>query len=261
MPQVLKSWNFTTRDNQAATLSRIGDQLMVGKEETITLQSLFESYDLLSILHLDAQAEVFNDIAHHFPADIALSSKALHVLDFWNLHDQLNLENKEFNYTTIISGASRWNLKFNRNGLKFHDIDNHYGASEKLYEQNLADFWFYGPALPIPDPALREQLVQVIRNALYQHGVSHPDSHFPLMGYPSFIIYPDWVDGDYVASNFVILRSYGIEYGRQNFHDGLVWLSFLSYEQCLTRSDFKSTVLTQEILGSIRKVLKESHTS
>jgi hypothetical protein len=257
VPQELKSWNFTSPDNRPVLLSWKGDYLTIN-EDNISLQSLFETCNPLPSLHLHDQADVFGHIAHHLPAGIRFSSLTSGRLEFWNLHHLMELDSIEINYTTVISQASRWNLKFDKHGLTYQDIDHHYGTSGTLYRQNLADFWFYGPSYPIPDLSLRKTLVEIIRNKLQQIGFSHPDSHFPLIDYPSFVSYPDWVDGDYVASNFVILRSYGIEYGRQNFHDGLVWLDFLSYEQCLMRQDFKSTVLTDETLQSIRNVLKES---
>lgn len=47
------------------------------------------------------------------------------------------------------------------------------------------------------------------------------------------------------------MRDYSIEWGRQNFRDGLVFLGFLSCEQCLTRKDLNHATMTKEILTSI----------
>jgi hypothetical protein len=249
------SWNFTQRNQAECTVNLFNDHIQVEGELKFSLASFFEKYDPLEMLTLEDQVEVISYLATHFPPHIQISQFAASVHAFWNAWCSIQLEEKTIRYTTKISNTSRWELIVNKNGLSLLDIDKHYGEAFGRKDQNLADFWFYGPRYPLRGESLRKEILFSVRNALVEAGFEYPDSHFPILKYPSFIRFPEWTEGDHVASDFVILREYGVEYGRQNFHDGLVWLDFASYEQCMTRKDLANGVLTQGIMDQIREYL------
>ena len=140
-----------------------------------------------------------------------------------------------FNYTVKITDTYQWELEINPSGLFYKDVSGLYNQSpDRITSQEISDFWTYGPLLPVPDPDIRKRLLDIIRKDY------HPGSeaHFPLLEYPVYAIPPMWTSGDFRASDFVIMRDYGLEYGRENFHDGLVHLGFVSFEYCLTKPEF-----------------------
>lgn len=144
-----------------------------------------------------------------------------------------------FNYTVKISATYQWILEVAPEGLFYHDVSGLYNhGPDRVTKQEISDFWKYGPVLPIPDPALRTRLLDIIRDEFRPDNGTLQEPPFPILAYPRYDNPPQWVDGDFRVSDFVILRDYGIEYGRENFHDGLVWNGFVSFEHCLTRPEF-----------------------
>jgi hypothetical protein len=178
------------------------------------------------------------------------------ILLFWLSYPSLIITPQEFHYETKVSNVYRWQLRLDHAGITYIDLDDDYGQGQQAYHQTLADFWFYGPLFPVPGKDLRLSLVSTLREGLIKAGFDSPDSHFKILDYPSFAHYAQWVDGDHIVSDFVIMRDYGIEWGRQNFHDGLVFLGFLSYEQCLTRTNLEHWIMKKEILHTIRNEIK-----
>jgi hypothetical protein len=144
-----------------------------------------------------------------------------------------HIEPQLFAYTTKVTDTYRWELEVRRDGLFYKDISGEFhGAKNEVTAQSFGDFWCYGPLLPVPQRSVREKLLALIRRALPDDAAL---AHFPLFDYPSTNGTLHWSTGDYHASEFVIVRDHGVEYGRENFHDGLVFLSFVSFEHCLTR--------------------------
>jgi len=72
-----------------------------------------------------------------------------------------------------------------------------------------------------------------------------------LFEYPRYHTPPQWTIGDHVASDFVILRDYGVEYGCQNWHDGLVSLNFISFKYCLYGPEYVGKKIEKDILADI----------
>ena len=187
-----------------------------------------------------------------------LSPAALLRYDFWKHIRLRNIEPKVYEYTTRISDTCHWRLELDPTGAFFTDLSGIYGPAGQVYAQLLSDFWFCGPLLPLPDLADRKWAVAQIRNAFGQVGGPAYKAHFPLFEYPRLEDTLEWTNGDHIASDFAMIRPYGVEYGRQNFHDGLVYLSFLSFEQILTRQDLANAIFTPPILEEIRQYLSPS---
>ena len=224
-----------------------------GKEEEWPFVDFFVTYAPCHDFPIAVQNDIMSRLAMEMRDNADLPEQALPVVNFWLCFPELNIPSQEFHYDTKVTNAYRWHLKIDHSCVTFIDIDGDYGMPPKSYDQTLSDFWFYGPLYPIPDPSLRSSLVKCLKDALLNAGFAWPDSHFRILDYPSFAHYARWEDGDYIVSDFVIMRDYGIEWGRQNFHDGLVFLGFLSYEQCLTRTNLEHWIMTKDILASIRK--------
>lgn len=159
----------------------------------------------------------------------------------------------KFDYTTKVTDTYKWQLVVNTEGVHFHDLSGKYGQQGKISTQSLSDFWFYGNLMPLPDLAIRRRVVDLLTPLFKEKG-----NHFELFEYPeSPISQPIWEMGDYKVSDYVIIRSYGIEYGRQNWHDGLVFSVFVSFENFLHRADFNHPLFTPEIRMGITEYLSK----
>ena len=251
-----RSWSCKSLQGNTINIELTDAGLNVTSDNNIHTHSfpeLFASYNPLEHIPLKDQEGIFEFISKcEIPH---LQGKAFHCLEFWKSHPLINFTGITYTYETKISDSYKWQLEISASGILYKDISGSYGLPGAVYEQTLADFWFYGPLMPVPDITLRSGLLDQIKAGVGQSGFSFLESHFPLITYPDFIRPPEWVDGDYIVSDFVIMRPYGVEYGRQNFHDGLVFLSFASYEHCLTRSDVGGQILTLEIIASIKEEL------
>jgi len=178
--------------------------------------------------------------------------------DFQKLFIPGNLEPRIFSYTTRVSNIYQWELEVNAGGLFYKDISGCYSQLKNhVTKQEFSDFWFFGPSMPIPDLETRKWLVDAIREALSDPDRSLARSHFPLFEYPRYANPPMWEDGDYIASNFVLMRDYGLEYGNQNFHDGLVHLDFFPFEYCLTLPEIAREKLGENVWEDIHRRLRE----
>ena len=187
----------------------------------------------------------------------SLSNIARLRYDFWKQLLPQRIAEQQFEYTTKVTKTYKWELTINAQGLYYKDISGDYTSLQgKVSEQLFSDFWFYGPLLPIPDLHLRKQLIATIRNAFVQAGSPASYKHFDLFEYPTQSISPlTWDDGDHNVNDFVILRDYGIEYGRTNWHDGLVFLGYLSFEHFLTVPSSGGSYITPEIRAEIEEFL------
>lgn len=108
--------------------------------------------------------------------------------------------------------------------------------------------------MPLPDLAMREWVVAHLEPFFKAKG-----NHFTFFEYPKLPInQPLWEMGDHKAHDYVIIRSYGIEYGRQTWYDGLVYSVFVSFENFLHRPDFKNPLFTEEITNGIKEYLSKS---
>jgi hypothetical protein len=167
----------------------------------------------------------------------------------------MQLQELKFDYTTTITNTYKWQLVVNTEGVHFHDLSGAYYYPEgKIFTQSLSDFWFYGNLMPLPDLALRKRVIDHLAPIFKEKG-----NHFTLFEYPEPPIdQPSWEIGDYNASDYVIIRWFGIEYGSQNWHDGLVFSVFVSFENFLYRPDIEHSLFTPEIKKSIKEYLSNS---
>lgn len=229
-----------------------------GFEREWTIPELFETYDPLSGEALTARNEAMRnaiDVAMDMYSD--LSEKARLRYAFWKQLRSERIEREEFKYFIKITDTYRWILTINAEGLFYKDISGQFSPRPgTVYEQLFSDFWFYGPLMPLPDLQTRKWIIAKIRNAFFQAGSSASYKHFPCFEYPTFPVSPlQWTDGDSEASNFVTVRDFGIEWGRTNFHDGLVYLNFLSFEHFLTVPLPEHVPITPEMRSEIHELI------
>ncbi|MBK6622857.1 MAG: hypothetical protein IPG32_19080 [Saprospirales bacterium] len=178
--------------------------------------------------------------------------------EFARHFDPERVEARTFSYTTKVSNTSLWELEVRQDGLFYKDISPCYSQMKnQVYPQSFSDYWFYGPLMPLPDPETRKWLVDAIRRAFRGGGEALAGSHFPLFDYPKYANPPGWIDGDYLVSDFVYMRDYGLDYGAQNFHDGLVYIAFISFEYCLTKPEFAAKALGQEVWEDVKDRIYE----
>ena len=143
-----------------------------------------------------------------------------------------------------------------REGLLYRDISGEYSQGRnQVYTQSFSDFWFYGPLLPVPDTDTRKGAIAIIRNAFLQTGGDAYNAHFQIFEYPKYANAPQWISGDHETSKFVNIRNYGVDYGAQNFRDGLLSLNYLSFEHCLNRPDFARQCLGEAVRVEIENRL------
>jgi hypothetical protein len=227
-------------------------------EKTWTIPELFEAVDPFADEAPGAQNALFAEVIPYAEEHYGdLSAAARLRYDFWKNFRPNRVEAKRFEYTTKITDTYRWELDVNDEGLFFRDLSGTYGPASGVFPQSFADYWFYGPRMPLPDPDHRKWALVLIRNAFLQVGGAAYSQPFKVLDYPRLANPPIWSDGDYRASDFVAMRDYGLEYGRENFHDGLVHLTFVSFEHCLYRPGMANSILTEDVLKKVREYFPE----
>lgn len=209
-------------------------QEVYGVKRTWTIPELLETYEPLGGEPLAERNEVMKRILPSAEEQFSqLSETARLRYEFWKQLRTTRIEERSYRYSVTISDTYRWELTINPSGLFYKDLTPMYGQQAgQVHEQLFSDFWFYGPLMPVPDLETRQQLVANIRNAFLQVGpVSQ--QHFPLFEYPALPIDRFWEEGDHNRKDFVNLRPFGIEFGAQNWHDGLMYLVFVPFERLL----------------------------
>lgn len=232
-----------------------------GFEKNWTLPELLESPNPFSGEPLPARNAAMQKAVEMATEHFAeLSETARLRYDFWKQFLPQRIEAETFAYTVKISNTYKWELSINTEGLFYRDISGHYSPMPgTVYEQLFSDFWFYGPLMPLPDLHTRKWIVAKIRNAFLQAGSSASYQHFGLIEYPEPAISPrEWTEGDADASDYVIIRDYGIETGRTNWHDGLVYCSFLSFEHFLHLPISTQPSISAEARTEIRDYLNQA---
>lgn len=226
-----------------------------GIQQSIHGQSIFWDAEKLftAINPLDGETiEAKNEALDFFcqqvtEQGITLSARALDCHYFWTQLQRQHLPELKYSYALNDQQQSQWDVLLNSQGLFYKDHQGKYnGTPGTIYHQVFSDFWFHGPSYPIPDLNIRQWLVATIRNAFRQIGpVSR--QHFPLHEYPPLTENKIWEQGDHQAAEFVIHTPYGIETGRTNWHDGLVYLQFISFERMLCKPHVLPTAVTPTI--------------
>ncbi len=232
-------------------------QTLPGFEKKWTLAELLETCDPLAGEPLAARNEAMQKIlpvAEELYGELSEAARLRY--DFWKQLRPRRIEERKFEYTVKISGTYRWELTLNHEGLFYKDLTPLYGQQPgQVHEQLFSDFWFCGPLMPIPGLATRKWLVAHIRDAFLQSGSPAGYAHFKLFEYPHFVNMPQWEDGDYRAMGYVYLRPYGIEHGRSNWHDGLVYCGFISFERLLADPKGLERTISPEIQAEILEFL------
>ena len=211
-------------------------QNTVGSEKNWSIPALFETYDPLPGETLSARTDAMRrsvDLAMDIYSDLSETARLRY--DFWKQLRPERIEKEEFKYSVKVTDTYNWVLTINSDGLVYKDISGQFSPRPgTVYEQLFSDFWFYGPLMPLPDLYTRKWIIAKIRNAFIQAGSPASYRHFQFFEYPNFPVSPlQWTDGDDKVSDFVTVRDFGIEWGRSNWHDGLVYLNFLSFEHFL----------------------------
>lgn len=178
-----------------------------------------------------------------------LSETARLHLDFWKNFRPQKISSFQPNYPFELDSSSRFELTINDAGLFFKDVSNRYGngpipASEQLF----SDFWFYGPYEPIPDLMLRKKMIDLLQNAFSSRSCPSAQAHFELFEYPKKS--PEglhWTEGNYVRSDYLTVRNFGIEMGHTTFRDGPSGPGFLSFERFLNLPPGELRYITPEM--------------
>jgi hypothetical protein len=223
-----------------------------GDEKTWNPVEVFNSYVPFENESLEEQNNLYKALVSSYNGE-QLTEIGKQKLEFWKILDLEKIEGKQFNYNTQVSFTYPWKLEINREGISYSDLSNNYG-SNNIYWQNFSDYYFYGPLMPIPLPEIRKQLIEIIRKAFLPSSSDQPRP-FSIFDYPDTksVHTPDWMFGNYQVSSFVNIRDFGVEYGRQNFRDGLVWLGYLSFEFCLTCPEYCEKFLGKKVLEEINQ--------
>lgn len=188
----------------------------------------------------------------------SLSEAARMGYTFWKMIRPGRILELAFSYAVRISASYDWQVDLRPDGIWYTDLSGLYGAPGDIRFQLLSDFWFYGPSAPLPGPEIKKNLIAAIRSAFTQVGGPAYDRSFELFEYPdpNTPNMPYWSTGDPLDGTYVIVRNFGVEYGRQNFRDGLVWRDFHSFEHIMSRPDLEGSILTAGILEQLRSFIR-----
>ncbi len=224
-----------------------------GKEKTWTVSQFLESRNPLGDMPLETQNGIFEEVAQYAQDYYdELSEKARQHYDFWKNIKRSRIESRTFQYTChSISQAQSWEVTIQEDGLFYKDLSGVYKSPHESLPQLLSDFWFHGPAWPVPELDTRKWLISFIRNSFLQVGGKAYDNPFPLFTYPKQANPKQWNQGDYHSGSFVMLLSYGVDFGTHNFHDGLTSRGFLSLENCYTRPAAFTQLIDEPIIEEI----------
>ena len=224
-----------------------------GFEKITGIPELLETYNPLGDEPLAEQLEIFRQmipVAGKMFGELSETARLRY--DFWKNLLPHRIESRTFAYTTKVCDTYQWELEINPHGLLYRDISGEYSQGRnQVYAQSFSDFWFYGPLLPVPGADTRKWATAIIRNAFLQTGGDAYNAHFQIFEYPKYANAPQWISGDHETSKFVNIRNYGVDYGAQNFRDGLLFLNYLSFEHCLNRPDFARQCLSEAVRAEI----------
>lgn len=240
------------------TLTTEGIQQKINTYEKFwSFKALFEQHEPLDFEPLDVRREAMLNVLPLAEAAYAtLSEAGRRCYDFWKLLRPERIPTRRFKYTTKVVDTYEWNLTLSPKGLLYTDKSREYCTSELAYRQLLSDFWFYGPRMPIPDLSIRQALVEAIRSA-FSTEAPLASSHFPLFEYPLAKTKLGWTTGGSAVQDFVHVRNYGIDIGQSNWHDGLVFLDFVSFELFLT-GQAKDLRIKPKVKAAIQEHLQKA---
>jgi hypothetical protein len=229
-----------------------------GFEKNWSIPALFETYNPLPGEALSTRNDAMRrgvEMAMDVYSDLSETARLRY--DFWKQIRPERIEAEEFVYSVKIADTYQWTLTINAEGLFYKDFSGQFSPKPgTVYEQLFSDFWFYGPLMPLPDLHTRKWIIAKIRNAFIQAGSPASYQYFQFFEYPNFLVSPlQWTDGDDKVSDFVSVRDFGIEWGRTNWRDGLVYLNFLSFEHFLNVPLPEYVPITPEMRSEINALI------
>ncbi len=186
-----------------------------------------------------------------------LSEAVLLRLDFWKNFRPEKISERRFEYTTKTTTTFYWELTINELGIFYKDISGEYSSVlGSITEQLFSDFWFFGPLCPIPDLALRRQVVGIIKEAFLDTPCAAVDAHFEFFEYPPLpAALLQWSEGNHVRSDFVTVREHGIEVGNITWRDSEPYIWLMSFENFLNVPPRPNASITPIIRAEIEAYL------
>jgi hypothetical protein len=186
-----------------------------------------------------------------------LSEAVLLRLDFWKNFRPEKISERRFEYTTKATTTFYWELTINELGVFYKDISGEYSSGLGcIREQLFSDFWFFGPLYPIPDLALRRQVVGIIKGAFLDTHCAAADAHFEFFEYPPLpAVLMQWNEGNHVRSDFVTVMEHGIEVGSITWRDSEPYIGFTSFENFLNVPPRPNASITPKIRAEIEAYL------
>jgi hypothetical protein len=182
-----------------------------------------------------------------------LSDAVVLRLDFWKNFRPEKISERRFEYTTKAATTYYWELTINELGIFYKDISGAYtSVLGSIKEQLFSDFWFFGPLYPIPDLALRRQIVGMIKNTFEDADCAAAGAHFEFFEYPPLPAAAlQWSEGNHVRSDFVTVREHGIEVGCITWRDSEPYIGFTSFENFLNAPPHPNASITPAIRAAI----------
>lgn len=228
-----------------------------------SLQELLDTPDPLTGLPLAERNAALRMAAERLEKSVGELSEKLRLrVDFWNHFRPDKISERTFLYSSTPGSNKPWELTVNGLGLMFKDLSGeYYYPPGKVTEQLFSDFWFYGPIQPVPELSLREKIVGFMKEAFLNPACPAAAAHFELFEYPVLTdsgLY--WEEGDHVRSDFVAVRSHGIEYGYSTWRDVQPMVGYLSFERFLNEPPPPYTSITPGMRAAIEEFLGRKST-
>ena len=187
-----------------------------GGSKSWPLQELLDTPDPLSGLPLAERNAALRKAAELLlKSEGELGEMVRLKADFWLHFRPDKMQECTFVYSSTPGSNKHWELTVNELGLLHKDLSGeYYYPPGKVTEQLFSDFWFYGPQQPLPELSMREKIVRLMLEAFQKPDCPAAGAHFALFEYPALTdttLY--WEKGDHVRSDYVAVRSHGIEFG------------------------------------------------
>jgi hypothetical protein len=181
--------------------------------------------------------------------------------DFWQHFRPEKISERTFLYSSTPGSAKQWELTINALGVFYTDLSGeYYYPPGKVTEQLFSDFWFYGPLQPVPELSMRTKLVELMQEAFQDPDCPATGAHFELFEYPARDSDLYWEEGNHVRSDFVAVRSHGIESGYSTWRDVQPLVGYLSFERFLNEPPPPYTSITPGMRSAIEQFLGRKST-
>jgi len=232
-------------------------------EKVWTIPELLESQDPLPgepIAERIAAMQKAAQLASHASDELSELTKL--SLDFWTNFQAQKLAWHASIFKMTVDEKFHWELKISESGIFFKDVSGQYDRLEEgVTEQLFSDFWLFGPRRPIPDLSVREKVLNLLKNGFVTQDCPSAKAPFEFFAYPDKpVANLHWEEGNYVRSDFVSVRNFGIETGHTTFRDGMFGPGFLSFERFLNIPPAQLGYITPEMREKIEAYLGKTST-